>query len=382
MVDEEPVRRWLCLNLYACDRPENLSGLDKWLMRTGLIRYVAEAYVGSALEKAWGIMENDSISVKKWERYLSIFTKVELEFPMIPTLDARIVRKLLKLSRIRPSWRDRLLANLFGGTLSGLCGREEADAGSLNGSDLMESLRCPDCGTTLRWQRFPSEHFVCRVCGPFPQADGVHVLLSANQGAQLYPQLWASRAGLRAPVAAVKEQPQPALSPEERIRAGKSPHDLTGEAIISSIRLIGAAGQPTRTINSGDETAIELMIDCHCDISSPVLGFIVRTEIRGEPTIVYDTNTMWRNMATGDFLAGETIRARFAQKMNLGPGRYTLSAAIASAEGKTFFDWREAVLDFLVLGANDMQGIANLGSEIHIARVSSPTAATAKKSRT
>src|SRR5207244_4305878 len=151
------------------------------------------------------------------------------------------------------------------------------------------------------------------------------------------------------------------------------------EAADSSIRLIGAAGQPTRTINSGDETAIELMIDCHCDISSPVLGFIVRTEIHGEPTIVYDTNTMWRNMVTGDFLAGETIRARFTQKMSLGPGRYTLSAAIASAEGKTFFDWREAVLDFLVLGANDMQGVANLGSEIHIARVSSQTAATAKK---
>ena len=71
-------------------------------------------------------------------------------------------------------------------------------------------------------------------------------------------------------------------------------------------------------------------------------------------------------------LSWEVLEARFCQRMNLGPGSYTVTVAIASHDAKEFYDWQEAILSFEVEASSTMQGIVNLHSEIDIASLPLP----------
>ena len=361
---EEPVRRWLCLYLYRCDRPENLTGLNKWLLDRGLLEFIAEAYPGSRDETSWGIVENQKISLREWDRRLSVFERVRLELSQPPTLRRnRLYQFLLTLglSEIRSK---RCLANLFGVGLSGLCCKAGAVPEQKTAVDIRQLCRCPDCEERLDWAVRPTPHFECPQCGPFPAPHGVHMLFRRSQMKELYP------SGPKPPNLHELIPPREISPPEPRAMVeGPAPEHLEAGAKISSVRLLDSAGIETRRVMSGESTTIEVHIEFSIRLDNPAMGFVIRRQIHGEPTVVYDTNTIWQGQTTGRFLAGETVRVRYRQIMALGPGPYAISTAIASHDGTLFYDWRESVIFFEVAGADAMQGIANLGTAIEIEKV-------------
>ena len=366
-LSEEPIRRWLCLNLYRCERVEDLKGVDKWLYDNGLLRYVAEAYVGSKPESTWGIMENQSISLAGWDRCLSGFHEVNLDASKLFTRDALAFRALLLRLGVPSKKAERWAADLFGAELSGLCRLRSSGSSQHQAEDLRQLCRCPDCHRALRWQEGRHEgqqegrqeekngsaaRFECPDCGPFPQENGVHLLFRRAQLDALY----------RAPA----ETPAAPTDIKARARKGRSPHPLVEGARIARVRLLNAQGDEKLRVRSGEETVIHVSIECSRPLANPVIGLLIRRLAGAHPTLIYDTNTIWQNQKTGEFSPGDVMEARFCQRMSLGPGSYAITVAIASHDASEFYDWQEEILGFEVEASSKMQGIVNLHSEIVI----------------
>jgi ubiquinone/menaquinone biosynthesis C-methylase UbiE len=371
-LSEEPIRRALCLNLYRCERLEDLNGFDKWLFDIGLLRYIAEAYVGSKPESMWGIMENQGISVRQWDRALSVFDEVDLDASNLFAEDARVLREWLVQLGLPRKKVERLTAGLFGAELSGICRVLNSAPDKLPQSppgDLRELCRCPECHRPLRFTSGSSHAeshvaataFECPNCGPFPQEQGVHLLFRQAQLEALYRP--------PADAAVFPQAPSPGTrSPEARARKGRSPHPLVEGAEIARVRLLNARGDEVSRVASGEETVVAAWIECSRPLAHPIVGLRISRTVAGKPTVIYDTNTMWQHLSTGEFSPGDVIEARFCQRMNLGPGSYSVTVAIASHDTREFYDWQEDILSFRVADATGMQGIVNLRSEIVVAR--------------
>ena len=356
-LSEEPIRRWLCLNLYRCERLEDLAGLDKWLYDTGLLRYIAEAYLGSKPEATWGIMENQSISLRHWDRCLSVFDEVDLDTSKLFTKDATIFREGLVKLGVPSKKAERLAAGLFGAELSGLCRvRKEAVSSQPKGQDLRQLCRCPECHAALRWKNSSSPAFECPACGPFPQENGVHLLFRRAQLETLY----------RSPADTSAAPMGDSL--KVRARKGRSPHSLVEGARITSVCLLNVEGNEVLRVCSGEETVVRVWIECSRQLANPVIRLRIHRFVGIDSAIIYDTNTIWRHQRTGEFSPGEVIEARFSQKMNLGPGSYAITVAIASHDASEFYDWQESILSFRVEKSSEMQGIVNLHSKIEVGK--------------
>ena len=351
-LSEEPIRRWLCLNLDRCERPEDLTGLNKWIFDAGLLRYIAEAYVGSKPEAMWGIVENQGISIKQWDRILSVFDEVEMDVSQLFTQDARILRRWLVGLGVSQVKAERLTAGLFGAELSGLCRVLDSTTSQPKPRDPQQICRCPDCHATLRLTKTRAASFECPNCGPFPQSNGVHLLFPRVQLEALYRDVALSPGG----------------SPELLKKRSRTPHELVEGATIREVCLLNARGEETLSVESGEETVLRVRIECSRPIKDPVIGLIVRGNIAGKSALIYDTNTMWQKQGTGEYSTEDEIEARFHQQMNLGPGLYSVTVAIASHDAVEFFDWLEDSLEFQVVEASVMQGIVNLQSEIVVAK--------------
>jgi hypothetical protein len=158
----------------------------------------------------------------------------------------------------------------------------------------------------------------------------------------------------------------------ERPRKGRSPHPLVEGAEIIRFAMLSTHGEEVSRIGSGEETVMRVWIECSRPLANPIIGLIVRRTINGKPAIVYDTNTLWQNVRTGEFSTGDVIEACFSQTMDLGPGSYSVTVAIASHDGKEFYDWQEDIGSFEVVESSGMQGIANLRSQIAVTKRPAP----------
>jgi len=249
---------------------------------------------------------------------------------------------------------ERLLAGLFGAELSGLCRVREAGHDPKD-SDLRQLCRCPECHRALRWKNGAAPCFECPQCGTFPQENGVHLLFRRAQLDALYrsPDASAGAAG---------------ASLDAHGRKNRSPHPLVEGARIAAVRLLNAQGNEALRVRSGEETVVRVWIECSRPLAHPIIGLVIRRLVGGASTVIYDTNTLWQNLRTGEYGAGEVIEIQFRQRMNLGPGSYPITVAIASHDAKKFYDWQEGILAFEVVESSGMQGLVNLHSTIEVAK--------------
>ena len=84
------------------------------------------------------------------------------------------------------------------------------------------------------------------------------------------------------------------------------------------------------------------------------------------------TNTLIEREATGKFKAGETIAVSFKQKINVAPGKYTLSFSCTHFNAKGELEVLNRKYDALiveVLTDKDIVGIVRLDSEISFERI-------------
>jgi len=133
-----------------------------------------------------------------------------------------------------------------------------------------------------------------------------------------------------------------------------------GRAEIVAIETLGANGNPTLVLQSGEVMSVRITVRFSKAVDNPVVGMMIRTRIGSE---VYGTNTELEKYPFGPIHAGQTIRITFRFACQLCPQEYTITAASHDANG-VWHDWMEDALAFSVADGRYTAGVANLRAEV------------------
>ncbi|MFN0103751.1 MAG: Wzt carbohydrate-binding domain-containing protein [Bryobacteraceae bacterium] len=135
-----------------------------------------------------------------------------------------------------------------------------------------------------------------------------------------------------------------------------------GRAEIVAIETLGANGQPTVVLQSGEAMSVRITVRFQNAVDNPVVGMMIRTRIGSE---VYGTNTELERYPLGSMQAGEALRITFRFACQLCPQEYTITAASHDANG-VWHDWMEDALAFSVADNRYTAGVANLRAQVAV----------------
>lgn len=135
-------------------------------------------------------------------------------------------------------------------------------------------------------------------------------------------------------------------------------------ARIVSFELLGADGQPTAGLKSGEQTTVVARVRFEAPVEDPVFGILIRNRVG---VSVYGTNTELEDLHFGPVAAGDEIELRFAFGCALCPQEYTLTLASHDPDG-TAHDWLEEALLFTVTDSRFTEGVANLRAQVSVSR--------------
>jgi lipopolysaccharide transport system ATP-binding protein len=143
----------------------------------------------------------------------------------------------------------------------------------------------------------------------------------------------------------------------------------TGEATVTDIALLDAAGERVEVVDVGAAVTLEVRVMARAAIPRMVLGYMIKDRL-GQP--MYGTNTHLKDLPLADVAPGEEVVYRFAFPMNLGPGTYSVATAIVSTETHLVnnYEWRDLALVFTVMNMRrpHFEGSAWLDPAIEIQR--------------
>lgn len=143
----------------------------------------------------------------------------------------------------------------------------------------------------------------------------------------------------------------------------------SGEAIIESLQLLDATGQPVEYIGVDDDVTLRARVRVLASIPSLVFGYMLRDRL-GLP--IYGTNTYYTEQMILDGQPGEVIEFSARFKAALGPGSYSVSVALSSTETHLVanYQWKDLALVFTVanLARPTFVGVAHLPPEIDVDR--------------
>lgn len=125
----------------------------------------------------------------------------------------------------------------------------------------------------------------------------------------------------------------------------------TREAVVESIGLYNATGEPVEYVNVGEPVELRVKAMARGDIPRLVFGYMIKDRL-GQP--VFGTNTHHTHQALEHVRDGQIIEYRIAFPMNFGPGSYSISTALCSTETHLVnnYEWRDLALVFTVANQN------------------------------
>jgi len=140
------------------------------------------------------------------------------------------------------------------------------------------------------------------------------------------------------------------------------------DAMIIDIRLLNSSGEEIGAILSGEECIIMVKTVFFEDVENAVVGILIRDRLGNE---VFGTNTGFYHQNTGPVTKEEMMAVTFVLKMNIGPGDYSITAAVhpdkQGLEGH--FDWIDKAISFKVLPSEPgFIGLSKLTPQIAIQR--------------
>lgn len=139
------------------------------------------------------------------------------------------------------------------------------------------------------------------------------------------------------------------------------------KAVIEQIQLQDADGEPVVAVVAGQQVKLHIRIRFNSPIESPTVGILIQDKMGYD---VFGTNTAELSINSGAFIEGQQIECDFSFPMNLGPGDYTITAAIHSdrTHVEECYQWMDRVLSFKVLHREDFKflGVAYLKPDITI----------------
>lgn len=125
----------------------------------------------------------------------------------------------------------------------------------------------------------------------------------------------------------------------------------TREAVVESIGLFSAAGEPVEFVNVGEPVELRVRACIHGSILRLVFGYMIKDRL-GQP--VFGTNTHYTGQALERLESEQVVEYRIAFPMNFGPGSYSVSTALCSTETHLVnnYEWRDLALVFTVANQN------------------------------
>jgi lipopolysaccharide transport system ATP-binding protein len=139
----------------------------------------------------------------------------------------------------------------------------------------------------------------------------------------------------------------------------------TFEAAITELCLLDAARQEVKAVVAGDLVTLRMRVSFLTDIEEPTVGILLRDRLGND---VYGTNTYNLHLPTGDFRAGDELELEWQFGMDIGPGQYTITAAVHTEDVhlSRCFDWADAMGSFQVLPRTDYHfiGAAHLRPKV------------------
>ncbi|MFP8780610.1 ABC transporter ATP-binding protein [Hydrogenophaga sp. RWCD_12] len=125
----------------------------------------------------------------------------------------------------------------------------------------------------------------------------------------------------------------------------------TGEANVTEIALLDAAGQPIEHVNVGQSVTLRVEVAAREPIERLVLGFGIKDRL-GQ--IIFGSNTHHTNQAVEDVPASSVVRFDISFPANFGFGTYSIQTALHSTDTHLVnnYEWRERSLVFNVINTS------------------------------
>lgn len=139
------------------------------------------------------------------------------------------------------------------------------------------------------------------------------------------------------------------LRPPEKNR-GTSSGNL--KATVEMVRILDDSQNAVESIVAGQLSHIQIDVRFADQVSNPTVGILIRDRLGID---VFGTNSAHLLQQTGVFSKGDQRRFQFSCKMNLGPGKYTLSVAVHSETTHVdeCYQWIDRIASFEILPRAD-----------------------------
>ena len=121
----------------------------------------------------------------------------------------------------------------------------------------------------------------------------------------------------------------------------------TFEARIESVSIRGSQSGAS-TLSSGEEAAIEIVIDARHEVKAVTVGIMIRDRFGQD---IFGTNTLHQGLSF-DLAAGTRHLCRFFMPIDLGAGRYTLTVALHKglSHDEACIHWYDDAAEFEIAG--------------------------------
>ena len=144
----------------------------------------------------------------------------------------------------------------------------------------------------------------------------------------------------------------------------------TFDALLTKIDIL-YNGQPTRTLVSGTKATLVVEAVALSDIPRPTVGIALRDRLGYE---IFGTNTHRLNKKLPMLQSGDRVTVSFTLPLDIGPGNYTVTAAIHSGLDhlEKCYDWADKFLAFRILPETDAycSGAARLPVSVDVEKTS------------
>ncbi len=138
-----------------------------------------------------------------------------------------------------------------------------------------------------------------------------------------------------------------------------------GAAEIVEYGLFDEYKHPVRMLQHGQRFTISMKINFHAPVHEPIFAFTIKNLKGMELT---GTNTQFKQVPTGAYAKGDSVRVEFSQTLNAQSGQYALSLGCTGYEGDTMVVYHRLydILLFEAVSAVPMVGCYDLDSKIMI----------------
>jgi lipopolysaccharide transport system ATP-binding protein len=117
---------------------------------------------------------------------------------------------------------------------------------------------------------------------------------------------------------------------------------------INKVEIKNQNNQVLSAFETGTKVSLNIELIFKEDIENPTTGIMIRDRLGYD---IYGTNTAESKIITGSFKAGEKAIVSFLFDMNVGPGDYTITAAVHASKShiEECYQWIDRVKTFKIL---------------------------------